>query len=1076
MEKNPTKHEIVTSEELPVVLIAGGAGFIGSHLCQLLLSQNCQVFCLDNLATGKKENIEPLLKEKNFNFVEHDLTKSLDRVKLPSFDYVFHLAGIESYLINGGQPTDFKTLMVNSLGTRNLLELVKEQKSRFLLGSTPHVFEALISTKELENYFGKKEDGRSFYTLAEAKRFSESLVFEYFKNYDLDCRIVRILDAYGPRMPLNTSSEIAGLFKDLKEGEMLRVPGEGTKVVYPTFIEDSVYGLLKAMFNQASTGKIYTLADSQEITLLKLAHVLRKISDFQIGVEFVASRVQQVPVEKKELLKSQKELNWYPKVKLEEGIKKTLEWLKTAKGKEEKTEEDKKPAITQEEPTKEKETAKLEEKKEPEGKKEREFTVLEKVMQAAEPAASSASEVEEKEEPIAAEATAEETPAEEVQPKEEKEKIEKEEEKKEKGKVKEVKEEKPKRVSLLTKILKKKKTKSLAEPKEKNVYKKILVFLLILVLLIFSFPLLSATYYFKRGISQMEKNKTSSALLSFEKSKRVLIEFSWLTSLPGLKKPRDEALSFLTLGIHVLEAESKKIEAIKHFNNLIGIVFQEKKGDPEQEVKKTRLYLDQVYQDLSLVESELNRADFKAKKFVFLAKLKDELESFKKEVPDLRKKVNLSREGLKIFPEILAFEDKKTYLILLQDNMELRPTGGFISSFAFLTFEQGKLLDFEIKDVYSADSQLKGHVDPPEPIKKYLGEVNWYLRDSNWDPDFPTAAARAEWFLVKEIGRSTDGTMALTLSFIQEVLSNLGPVQLPDYDEIIKADNIFERAVYYSEINFSPGLGKKDFLSQLTGLLFEKIKKMPSEDWLRLGEAVEKGLKKKQLLISFSDRRAKHFFAQNGWDGVIRQQALDKDKAGLGDYLMLVEANLGVNKANFFLKRELKQEVTILEEGELIETLTIKYENTSDSQGWPGGDYKNYLRVYTPPKSRLVGIEIGEDSSSLISLKETKIDSFKEHGKQVFGFLLTVPVKEKRLVKITYQPKDKINFKDNLASYLFFWQKQPGIDDDNLELQVNFPSSLEPIEIAPKAKLEGHQVIFSSNASQDNIFLIEFKK
>lgn len=987
------KHKVVASNQLPTVLIVGGAGFIGSNLCRLLLSQNCYIICLDNLVTGKKENIEAFLTNKNFQFVKHDLTQPLSKLNLPSLDYIFHLAGIESYLAKGSHYLkDLKTLLVNSLGTRNLLELAKKKNCRFLLGSSPYVFEGLISTKELKNYFGKKKDGQSLYSFAEAKRFSETLVFEYFRNYDLDCRIVRILDVYGPGMPLNTNNEIATLFNNLKKGEMLQIPGEGTKIIYPTFIDDLVYGLLKAMFNQGSAGKIYTLADPREITLLNFAYTLRKISDFQVGIEFVASMSQQSSVEKEELLKTKRELNWYPKIKLEEGLKKTLKWLKKTKLP--------KPASEGEKGEK---------------KIKKEIEKTEKKAKSPEP-----------------------------------------KRRLEKG------------INFLKALIKKLKL---------NIkLNKIFILFLALFLIIFSLPFLSFTCYLRKGINQMNQGQASLALLSFQRSKRVLLEFNWLTSLPPLGKQKKEALSLLTLINRVLEAENKKAKATDHFYNLIGIVVGGERGDPEEEVKKIKIYLDQAWQDLSVVESELDKASLESNKFIILAGLKDKLKDFKKRAPDLRKRIADIREILKILPEILAFKDKKTYLVLLQDNMELRPTGGFISSFAFLTFEKGKLLDFKVEDVYTADSQLKGRVEPPEPIKKYLGETNWFLRDSNWDPDFPTAAAQAEWFLEKELARNTDGTIGLTLNFIQEVLRNLGPIHLPEYDEIITADNLFERAVYYSEIDFSPGLGQKDFLNQLVSLLFKKIKQMEDEDWLKLGKAIEKGLVEKQLLISLNKEKSSWFFRDRGWDGTIRRQAITQEGVGLGDYLMLVEANLSVNKVNFFLKRKLKHETTILEEGELIESLIISYENTSASSGWPGGEYKNYLRLYLPSKSRLISVEIGEDENSFIQLSDSKVDRFEEHGKQIFGFLLTIPAKEKRLFKITYQPEDKIDFKNNLASYLFFWQKQPGVGADELKFLVNFPSSFKPIKIAPMAKLVGHQIIFSSDTAKDRAFLIEFKK
>ena len=150
-------------------------------------------------------------------------------------------------------------------------------------------------------------------------------------------------------------------------------------------------------------------------------------------------------------------------------------------------------------------------------------------------------------------------------------------------------------------------------------------------------------------------------------------------------------------------------------------------------------------------------------------------------------------EGEKIsqrLPYLLGNDKTKTYLILFQNNMELRPTGGFIGSFSLVKFSKGKMVDMPVYDVYTADGQLKGYVEPPTPIRDFLGEANWFLRDSNWDPDFAISAQRAEWFLNKELEIGVDGVVGIDLEIIRSLIKIVGPIKLIDFNQTIDENNM----------------------------------------------------------------------------------------------------------------------------------------------------------------------------------------------------------------------------------------------------------------------------------------------
>jgi hypothetical protein len=146
---------------------------------------------------------------------------------------------------------------------------------------------------------------------------------------------------------------------------------------------------------------------------------------------------------------------------------------------------------------------------------------------------------------------------------------------------------------------------------------------------------------------------------------------------------------------------------------------------------------------------------------------------------------------------------------LFQNESELRPTGGFIGSYGLLTFKSGKLISFEIKDIYEADGQLQGHVEPPWEIKNYLNEANWYMRDANWKADFVKTSADIQWFLGKEMNQKVDGVIGIDLAVAKSILGVIGEVYVPDFNEKINSNNLYEQAEYYAETKFFPVQDRK---------------------------------------------------------------------------------------------------------------------------------------------------------------------------------------------------------------------------------------------------------------------------
>lgn len=424
-------------------------------------------------------------------------------------------------------------------------------------------------------------------------------------------------------------------------------------------------------------------------------------------------------------------------------------------------------------------------------------------------------------------------------------------------------------------------------------------------------------------------------------------------------------------------------------------------------------------------------------------------------------------------PDLLGLGGRRKYLVLLQNNMELRSTGGFIGSFAVLSFENGRLYDLPIYDVYQADGALKGHVEPPEEIKEYLGEGNWYMRDSNWDPDFPTSARRAEWYLKKTLGIDVNGTIAVNIHTLSGILNAVGGVEVPDYQETVTGDNIFERAEFHSEVNFFPGsTGKKEFLGAVASALYGKIGQGESSHALTLTRALVHSIDSRNTLISVHSPRASQAYGALGWDGALRSvpcPTLSGDLPCFSDYAMLVENNFGINKANYFVDRTLSLAVTLDADLNVSHKLTSTYTNRATSGSWPAGPYKNYLRLYLPPGFILESVYVGNRQ-----LANDELNISSDHGKTVIGFLVEVPIKSTVEVGVEYRASQRLPVDSPV--YSFYWQKQPGTNPDPLSVTLSYPLYLEPEIVSPHAELSAQQLSFKLANTTDRRITVKFKK
>lgn len=316
-----------TNHRLPITtVVTGGAGFIGSHLCERLIENGDRVICLDNFITGRKDNIKHLLNNKNFSLVETDVTKEpMSHVPYP-ISHVFHLASPASPLDYQKYPIE--TLMTNSLGTYNMLKIARENKAKFLLASSSEVYGDPKEHPQKESYWGRVNPigPRSCYD--ESKRFAEAITMAYFRKFDLDVRIIRIFNTHGPRMRPDDGRVVSTFINQALNCKPITIFGDGTQTRSFCYIADMVEGLLAAMFKKNTKGEIFNLGVPQEVRIIELAETIKRLTNSKSKIEFTKLPVDDPRRRKPDISKAKRVLGWEPKVDLEEGLEKTIEYYK----------------------------------------------------------------------------------------------------------------------------------------------------------------------------------------------------------------------------------------------------------------------------------------------------------------------------------------------------------------------------------------------------------------------------------------------------------------------------------------------------------------------------------------------------------------------------------------------------------------------------------------------------------------------------------------------------------------------------------------------------------------------------
>jgi dTDP-glucose 4,6-dehydratase len=306
--------------QMPTAIVTGGAGFLGSHLCNSLLAQGNRVICIDNLETGSLQNIEHI-RDAAFTFVNHDLIHHLEIAE--PVDFVYHLASPAS-------PIDYlrlplHTLKVGSYGTHNALGLAKFKRARFLLASTSEVYGDPLIHPQPESYWGNVNPIGPRGVYDEAKRYAEAMTMAYYRQQGVDTSIVRIFNTYGPRMRLHDGRAIPTFIHQALESKPLTVFGDGSQTRSFCYVDDLIRGLV--LLAESGEHLPVNIGNPHEMTLLEMAEKVISVTGSSSEIVFEALPIDDPQVRQPDITRAEQILGWAPQVELEDGLRRTVESL-----------------------------------------------------------------------------------------------------------------------------------------------------------------------------------------------------------------------------------------------------------------------------------------------------------------------------------------------------------------------------------------------------------------------------------------------------------------------------------------------------------------------------------------------------------------------------------------------------------------------------------------------------------------------------------------------------------------------------------------------------------------------------
>jgi len=457
---------------------------------------------------------------------------------------------------------------------------------------------------------------------------------------------------------------------------------------------------------------------------------------------------------------------------------------------------------------------------------------------------------------------------------------------------------------------------------------------------------------------------------------------------------------------------------------------------------------------LDLALADLNNIKYEG----YFKQYREKIEEVKVRIKDVKDMIVKANPLVKLLPHLLGYPKQTNYLILLQNNDELRPTGGFLGTFSVMQVKDGEILDCQTQDVYHLDMPIKDKLDikPPEPLREYLGMEKWFMRDANWSPDWPNSARKIEWFYRNEnrlleknkfFDDEFDAIAAINPKIVEDFLAITGPVVVEGQE--YNKDNFKKLLQYRVEKGYVrlgvPSWHRKEVISQIYKELKIKIFDLPASRWTEVIDLIDDNIDKKNILVYLKDRDCQAIVKDRGFAGELKDTN--------GDYLMVVDANMASYKTDAVMDKAISYKVDQSDLDTLMGKVKIDYTHNGGFD-WRTTRYRTYTRVYVPKGSKLIKSD-GEN-----------VKAYDELGKTCFASFLSIEPGDSGSLYFEYKLPEKIVQDDKYQLYI---QKQPGNNVGELKVDLNFFN--ETISFFPE---EGKNLQWVSDLEVDRQFTARF--
>ncbi|MBU0731523.1 DUF4012 domain-containing protein [Patescibacteria group bacterium] len=565
-----------------------------------------------------------------------------------------------------------------------------------------------------------------------------------------------------------------------------------------------------------------------------------------------------------------------------------------------------------------------------------------------------------------------------------------------------------------------------------------------------------------------------SAGNNFRDAKKNLDKISWMKYIPYVGTQVEATDNLIIAAINISDA----LEQISDLGLDILAVVEDNEDasfdtiSPEQKQE----ILQKIYEsppDIQGAKAELDLAVAQLEAIPdegLMKPLADAIAPIKEKLPLVKQLIEKAVPMIEIIPSIAGYPEEKTYLFLLQNNNELRPTGGFIGTYGILKVKDGEMVSFFTDNIYAIDVPAKEYlfIDPPQPYQDYLGSTQWFMRDSNWDPGFPETAQQVEEFYHLENGPESqiDGVIAVDPVFIGSLLELTGPINVDDIE--FTAENFVDQLQYQVEIAYvSQGVGeleRKEIIGRMASTLMDRMMALPKSEWGSLWEIFARNVDEKHILLYLKDDEVQEKISEMNWAGEIKETMVD--------YLMVVDSNLGALKTDKVMEKTITYNV-YEENGDLIADLNIHYKNNGTITNFTTR-YRTYTRVYAPLGSELIESSGTMQNDRVHGSAATDPDVYEEHGKTVFGGFTAIEPMSEGDLHYKYKLPAEVVTSVNDGYYNLYAQKQPGTIAHPFLMTFDIGQNIQAFSPLDEGEeISNNKIQFNTDLRTDRRFEIE---